>query len=114
MLWPTTTSIRAEANPAIKLLAFGCSDGRYRNPDPAECSGITKMSYFPGGSPEDLGTPPCGGGGGGGPSIVTLQPSRTEEVFSKMPRVESYRVSPGRSRNASGTPWAVVKSVREP
>jgi len=29
-----------------------------------------KMSYFPGGSPEDLGFSPCGGGGGGGGFIV--------------------------------------------
>jgi hypothetical protein len=29
-----------------------------------------KMSYFPGGSPEDLGFSPCGGGGGGGGFMV--------------------------------------------
>jgi hypothetical protein len=65
MLWPRTTRIRADAKPATKLLTLGWSDGRYRKPEPAECSGMTKMSYFPGGSPEDLGTPPWGGGGGG-------------------------------------------------
>jgi hypothetical protein len=67
-LWPTTTNIRADANPATKLLTFGCSDGRYRKPEPAECSGMTKMSYFPGGRPPEpwgLGTSPWGGGGGG-------------------------------------------------
>jgi hypothetical protein len=57
--------MRAEAKPAAKLLTFGCKDGRYRNPDPEECGGIMKMSYFPGGKPEDLGTSPWGGGGGG-------------------------------------------------
>lgn len=69
-LWPTTTNISADANPATKLLTFGCKEGRYRKPEPAECSGITKMSYFPGGrppdpAPEDLGISPWGGGGGG-------------------------------------------------
>ena len=60
--------IRADANPATKLLMFGRNEGKYKNPEPAECSGITKISYFPGGRPPDLGAPPwppCGGGGGG-------------------------------------------------
>jgi hypothetical protein len=58
MLWPRTTSISAVANPATKLFMFGCKDGRYKKPEPAECSGMTKMSYFPGGSPEPLGLSP--------------------------------------------------------
>lgn len=49
---------------------FGFSEGRYRKPDPAECSGMMKMSYLPFGRPDDLGFWPCGGGGGGGGSIV--------------------------------------------
>ena len=66
MLWNRATNIKADANPAKKLLTFGFRDGKYRNPDPAECSGMTKMSYLPGGKPEDdLGAAPCGGGGGG-------------------------------------------------
>lgn len=65
-----------EAKPAAKLLTFGFSDGRYRKPEPDECGGIMKISYFPGGKPEDVvpavdfGASPCGGGGGGGPLIV--------------------------------------------
>lgn len=71
MLWANTTNIRAEAKPATKLLMFGCKLGRYRNPEPAECSGMTKMSYLPGGRPPDL-APPCPpwGGGGGGCSLI--------------------------------------------
>jgi hypothetical protein len=41
---PNAQSMRAEANPAAKLLTFGFNDGRYRNPDPEECGGIMKMS----------------------------------------------------------------------
>jgi len=68
MLWPSATRKRAEAKPAMKLLMLGLSDGRYKKPEPAECSGIMKTSYFPGGSPPPavvLGASPCGGGGGG-------------------------------------------------
>jgi hypothetical protein len=55
---PITTSTRADAKPAAKLLALGFRDGRYRKPDPEECGGIMKISYFPGGKPEDLGFSP--------------------------------------------------------
>jgi hypothetical protein len=48
----------AEAKPAAKLLTFGLNDGRYRKPLPEECGGIIKISYLPGGKPEDLGTSP--------------------------------------------------------
>lgn len=76
MLWNTTTHARALAKPATKLLIFGCSDGRYRNPDPAECSGMMKMSYFPLGrlGPEEvvLGLSPWGGGGGGGGGLIAM------------------------------------------
>lgn len=61
----TATSMRADAKPAAKLLTLGFSDGRYRKPEPEECGGMMKMSYFPGGSPDDLGASPWGGGGGG-------------------------------------------------
>ena len=57
--------MRAEAKPAAKLLTFGFSEGRYRKPEPDECGGIMKMSYFPGGNPDPFGCSPCGGGGGG-------------------------------------------------
>lgn len=72
MLWQSTTKTNADAKPAAKLLAFGLSDGRYRKPDPAECGGMMKTSYFPGGRfvCEVFGFPPCGGGGGGAPFIV--------------------------------------------
>jgi hypothetical protein len=55
---PIATSMRAEAKPAAKLLTLGCNDGRYRKPDPDEWGGIMKMSYLPGGKPDDLGTSP--------------------------------------------------------
>merc|ERR1711964_165010 len=67
---PITTSISADANPAAKLLTFGFSEGRYRKPDPAECSGMMNISYFPFGRPEVLGFSPCGGGGGGFMMVV--------------------------------------------
>lgn len=72
MLCPSTTSTRAEAKPAAKLLTFGLSDGRYKNPEPEECGGMIKISYLPGGRFELVvfGFSPCGGGGGGGPLIV--------------------------------------------
>jgi hypothetical protein len=73
MLWKRTTHAKALANPATKLLMFGWSDGRYRKPAPAECSGMTNMSYRPGGRPPPavvLGFSPWGGGGGGGPSLI--------------------------------------------
>jgi hypothetical protein len=57
-VWPRTTRINAEAKPAAKLLTLGLMDGRYKNPEPEECSGMTKMSYLPGGKPEPFGTPP--------------------------------------------------------
>jgi hypothetical protein len=62
---PMTTSMSADANPAAKLLVFGFIDGRYRKPEPEECGGMMKMSYLPGGRPEDFGLSPWGGGGGG-------------------------------------------------
>ncbi len=68
---PIRTHSRADANPAAKLLTLGCNDGRYRKPEPDECGGMMKISYFPGGNPEavvpavDFGAAPCGGGGGG-------------------------------------------------
>lgn len=74
----------AEAKPATKLLMFGLRDGRYRKPEPAECSGIMKMSYLPGGRPLPavvLGASPCGGGGGGASAIA------------EAPRVPSYVVA---------------------
>jgi hypothetical protein len=86
------TSMSADANPAAKLLTFGFSDGRYRKPDPEECGGIMKMSYFPGGKPEDLGTSPCGGGGGGALFILavrytsTIGVSQFEKLLSTMSR----------------------------
>jgi hypothetical protein len=55
---PMTTSRSADANPAAKLLVFGFIDGRYRKPEPEACGGIIKMSYFPGGRPEDFGFSP--------------------------------------------------------
>lgn len=66
---------RAEAKPAMKLLVLVRREGRYRKPEPAECSGMTKMSYFPVGSPDPppavvLGASPWGGGGGGGAAIL--------------------------------------------
>lgn len=68
----TTASV--VTTPAMKLFHWGLRDGRYRNPEPAECSGMMKISYFPVGRPEPpavvLGFSPCGGGGGGGGSIV--------------------------------------------
>lgn len=72
MLWPSTTSTKAEAKPAAKLLTFGWSDGRYRKPEPDECGGIINMSYLPGGRFvfAGFGFSPCGGGGGG-PLIVS-------------------------------------------
>lgn len=51
MLWPRTTNTRAVAKPATKLLVLVRSEGRYRKPAPAECSGIMKTSYLPGGRP---------------------------------------------------------------
>lgn len=71
MLWNKATIMRAEAKPAKKLLTLGFNDGRYRKPAPAECSGITNISYLPGGRPDDLGASPCGGGGGGALIFVT-------------------------------------------
>jgi hypothetical protein len=55
---PITTSMRAEAKPAAKLLTFGFSEGRYRKPEPDECGGIMKISYLPGGNPEPFGCSP--------------------------------------------------------
>lgn len=73
MLWKRATRMRAEAKPAAKLFGLGLMEGRYRKPEPAECSGMTNMSYLPGGRPEDLGAWPWGGGGGGGPLISVAQ-----------------------------------------
>lgn len=44
MLFPKATTARALAKPATKLLMLGRIDGRYMKPEPAECSGMTKMS----------------------------------------------------------------------
>jgi len=55
---PIVNIADAQANPAMKLLRFGFKDGRYRKPEPAEWGGMMKMSYLPGGSPDDFGTSP--------------------------------------------------------
>lgn len=89
---PITTSTRADAKPAAKLLTLGFSDGRYRKPEPAECGGMMNMSYLPGGRfvPEFVvfGFSPWGGGGGGAP----LMASGHLEAESGVCAVEKYVV----------------------
>jgi hypothetical protein len=84
------TTARVLTTPAMKLFHCGLSDGRYRNPDPAECSGMMKTSYFPGGRPEPpavvLGFSPCGGGGGGGWLMVCEGPAGPEPVRQSVER----------------------------
>lgn len=54
-----------------------------------------KMSYFPGGRPEDFGAPPCGGGGGGFMIAMSLQIEALAERMIElgMCRLEVYAVS---------------------